>query len=271
MDERTADKVIEATHWPRMMAATALGVLALFLLVATIKVLKEYRFVGSGVTATNTITVSGMGEVFAVPDLAMFSVTVQEEAKEVKPAQEKATEKNNAIVAYLKQQGVDEKDIQTADYSVYPQYDYKQASCREGYCPPSTQTLRGYQVSQTLTIKVRDTEKAGELLSGVGTRGATSVSGLSFTIDDEDALKAEARQKAIEEAREKAEELADQLGVSIVRVVGFNEDGSYPPMPYAARGAAFDMAVAQESKAVPDLPMGQNKIISNVNISYEIR
>ena len=271
MDERTADKVIEATHWPRMMAATALGVLALFLLVATIKVLKEYRFVGSGVTATNTISVSGNGEVFAVPDIATFSVTVQEEAKEVKPAQDEATKKSNDIIAYLKSEGIDEKDIQTTDYSVYPQYDYMQSACREGYCPGGKQVLRGYQVSMTLTVKVRDTEKAGELLSGAGSRGVSQVSGLSFTIDDEDALQAEAREKAIEEAGGKAEELADQLGVSIVRVVGFSEDGSYPPMPYAY-GRGGDVMMAMESKAAaPEIPTGQNKIISNVNISYEIR
>ena len=160
MDEATANKIIEATHWPRMMAATALGVLALFLLVATIKVLKEYRFVGSGVTATNIISVSGNGEVFAVPDIATFSVTVQEEAKEVKPAQDAATKKSNDIFAYLKSEGVEEKDIQTTDYSVYPQYDYVQAACREGVCPGGKQVLRGYQVSMTLTVKVRDTEKA---------------------------------------------------------------------------------------------------------------
>lgn len=273
MDERTADKIIEATHWPRTMAATALGFLALFLFLLSISTLKEYRFIGSGVNATNTINVTGQGEVFAVPDTATFSVTVQEEAKEVADAQEIATKKANDIIAYLKGEGVEEKDIKTADYSVYPQYDYLQDSvCREGYCQPGKQVLRGFQVSQTLTIKVRDTEIAGDLLSGVGSLGASNVSGLSFTIDDEDELKSEAREMAIEEAREKAEELANQLGVSIVRVVGFSEDGYYPPVPYMARGAAMDMAVAQESKAVaPELPAGENKIVSNVNVTYEIR
>ena len=191
MDERTADKFIEATHWPRTMAATALGFLALFLLIITLSTLKEYRFIGSGVAATNTITVSGEGEVFAVPDMATFSITIQEEAKEVKDAQGVATKKSNDIIAYLKGEGIEEKDIKTADYSVYPQYDYVQDSvCRDGYCPGGKQVLRGFQVSQTLNVKVRDTKKAGDLLSGVGSRGASSVSGLSFTIDDEDALHA---------------------------------------------------------------------------------
>src|SRR3989344_3016967 len=201
MDGQTADKFIEATHCPRMAAAAALGMLAIFLLVGTLKVLKEYRYVGSGVTATNTITVSGEGEVFAVPDTAEFSVTIQEEAKEVADAQEVATKKSNDIYAYLKEQGIEEKDIKTIDYSVYPQYDYLESACRDGYCPGGRQVLRGFQVSQTFTVKVRDTEKAGDLLSGVGSLGASSVSGLSFTIDDQDALEAEARKSAIDDAR----------------------------------------------------------------------
>lgn len=273
MDERSTDKLIEATHWPRMAAAAALAMLALFLVVSTVGALKGLRFVGSGVSATNTITVSGEGEVFAVPDMATFSVTVRERADEVADAQDTATEKVNEIIDYLEAQGVEEKDIKTADYSVYPQYEYEQAACREGYCPPGRQVLRGYEVSQTLSVKVRDTELAGALLSGVGSRGASEVSGLSFTTEDEDDLRAEARQLAIDEAREKASELAGQLGVRLVRIVGFSEDGSYPPMPYAygRGGATMDMAVAQEAKLAPELPVGENKITSYVNVTYEIR
>ena len=270
MDERTADKIIGATHWPRLAGASALGVLALFLLVGTLSELKSLRFIGSGVAATNTITVSGEGEVFAVPDTATFSVMVQEEAKEVKNAQDTATKKGNDIIAYLKSQGIDEKDIQTTDYSVYPQYDYLQGVCASGYCPPGKQTLRGFQVSQTLTVKVRDTKKAGDLLSGVGSRGASSVSGLSFTIDDQDALEAEARDKAIAKAKAKAEVLAKSLGVSIVRVVGFSEGGGGGPIYYAKAMMADGMGGA-ESAPSPEIPTGQNKITSNVSVTYEIR
>lgn len=274
MDEHTADKVIEATHGVRKTATIALGLLGLFLFVLTISTLKEIRFIGSGVSATNTITVSGEGEVFAVPDTATFSVTVQEEAKEVADAQDEATAKSNAIVAYLKQQGIEEKDIRTTDYSVYPQYDYTRGACTVDYCEPGKQVLRGFQVSQTLTIKVRDTEQAGDLLSGVGSKGASQVSGLSFTIDDEDTLQAEARGKAIEDARTKAAELAKQLNVSLVRIVGFYEnEGGYYPLAYGKGGVAMDMAVSEAAvrAPTPEIPTGENKITSNVSVTYEIR
>lgn len=275
MDEHTADKIISATHWPRMMGATALGVLALFLLAATFAEFKGIRFIGSGVNATNVISVSGSGEVFAVPDTATFSVTVQEEAKEVKIAQDAATKKNNDIIAYLKSGGVDAKDIQTTDYNVYPQYDYETStSCREGVpCPPyGRQVLRGFQVSQTLTVKVRDTQKAGDLLSGVGSRGASQVSGLSFTIDAQKALEAEARGKAIDDAHAKAETLAGQLGVALVRIVGFSEGGG-GQIYYAKATMAMDSLGrgGAEAPPSPEIATGQNKIMSNVDVTYEIR
>jgi uncharacterized protein len=270
MEQQTVQEIIKATHRPRTAATWALGFLALFLLVSTISEFKSLRFIGSGVAATNTISVNGEGEVFAVADTATFSVTVREKAKLVKDAQDAATKKGNDIIAYLKKEGVEEKDIKTVDYSINPDYEWSQGVCTQGgYCPPGKQVLIGYQVSQTLSVKVRDTKKAGDLLSGVGSRGASEVSGLSFTIDDEDALKAEARDKAIEQAKEKAEKLAESLGVSLVRVVGFSEGGDSPI--YYAKSAMMEMGMGGSASPSPQIPMGENKIVSNVNIVYEIR
>lgn len=271
MDIEKKEIHIMPPHRMQVAGMFALTMLGLFLLVLTISSLKQYHYIGSGVAASNTITVSGDGEVFAVPDTATFSVTVQEEAKEAKAAQDMATKKGNDIKAYLKSQGIDEKDIQTTDYSLYPQYDYTNGVCTQGYCQPGKQTLRGFQVSETLTVKVRDTQKAGELLAGVGSKGASSVSGLNFTIDDQDALDAEARDKAIAKAKEKADALADALGVNIVRVVGFSENGGDGRM-YLAKTMEYGMGGADASAVpAPQIAVGQNKISSNVTITYEIR
>ncbi len=269
MEEQTVREVIVATHYPRMFASIALAMLALFLLVASFAELKGYHYIGSGVTATNTITVSGEGDVFAVPDTATFTVSVIETGKDVTTAQTAANKKGNDIVDYLKAQGIDEKDIQTTDYNVQPQYEYSNAVCSGGYCPPGKQTLTGFQVSETFTVKVRDTTKAGTLLAGVGTRGASSVSSLSFTIDDQDALEAQARDKAIAQAKTKADALAKSLGVSVVRVVGFNENGSQP-IYYAKMSAGVAMDAAAPS-AAPTIAVGQNKITSDVSVTYEIQ
>lgn len=271
MDEQMV-RAFKGGEWMRATATAALGVLALFLLVATFAGLKYLKYIGSGVAATNTITVSGEAEVFAVPDTAVFSVTVRETAREVKTAQDAATKEGNDIVSYLKEKGVEEKDIKTTEYSVYPQYEWIAPGCdnRIVPCPGSKQTLTGFQVSQTLTVKVRDTQEAGDLLEGVGSRGASEVSGLSFTIDDEDALKAEARDEAIQKAKEKAEVLADSLGVKLVRVVGFYENDGPTAYPYGMGGA--ERSVAQDAKlAAPVVPTGENKIVSSVSVTYEVR
>jgi uncharacterized protein YggE len=269
MDERTADKIITATERVRRMAALALTALAVFLIVLTLGELKSIRFIGSGVAATNTITVSGTGEVFAVPDTAQFSVTVMESAADVKSAQDSATKKSNDIISYLKGAGVAAKDIQTTDYSVNPQYEYRSGACPAGvYCPPGRQVLSGYQVSQTLSVKVRDTTKAGDLLAGVGSRGASNVSGLDFTIADQNALEAQARDKAIADAKGKAATLAKSLGVSIVRIVGFAENNGGQPIYYAK---AAGLSSADSAPPAPQIPAGQNKITSNVSLTYEIQ
>lgn len=272
MDAQAAEKIIDATKRVRQGAAFALTMLGIFLVFAAVSEFRSIGYIGSGLGATNTITVSGEGEVFAVPDTATFSVTIQEKGKDVKTAQDAATKKSNDIVAYLKQQGIEDKDVQTTDYSVYPQYDYSRETCTQYYCPPSKQTLSGYQVSQTLTIKVRDTDKSGDILSGVGSRGASQVSGLSFDVDDRKALEAEARGKAIDDAHEQAEKLAKQLGVSLARIVSFNEGGRGGPVYYAkAMTMGMGGMDAAESAPTPSIPTGQNKITSDVSITYEIR
>ncbi len=265
-------ETVQGDSMVRTLVRVGLVVLIAYVGTLALGELKGLRFIGSGVSATNTVTVSGEGEEFAVPDTAEFSVSVQEEAKEVKSAQEVATKKGNEIISYLESQGVEKKDIRTTDYSVYPQYDYVSDVCANGgYCRPGKQVLRGYQVSQTLTVRVRDTEKAGDILSGVGSRGASFVSGLSFTIDDQDALEARARGEAIDDARAKAETLAKQLGVSLVRVVGFSEGGDRPVYYAKAMSMAADGMGGMEAAPAPQIPTGENKITSNVSITYEIQ
>jgi uncharacterized protein YggE len=252
----------------------AIIVLAVYLAALAIGQLKSINFIGSGVPATNTISVSGHGEVFAIPDTAEFSVTVQQTAKDVQSAQTSATTKGNAIIDYLKGQGIDDKDIQTTDYSVTPQYQYQSGACPPStdvptYCPPGRQILTGYQVSQTLTVKVHDTAKAGSLLSGVGSKGASQVSGLTFTVADQNAVTAQARDKAVADAKGKADALAKSLGVSLVRIVGFNENGNQPV--YFAKGLGGAMSAAEVAAPAPQIPTGQNKYTDDVSITYEIR
>ena len=244
-------------------------ILAVFLGVKTLGSLKDLRDVSP---SYNTISVSGEGEVFAVPDVASFSFTVSADAKTVTEAQKQVTDKVDGILEAVKKLGIEEKDIKTTDYSVYPKYVYVPIACTATYCPPLRQTQDGYTANHSITIKVRDTERAGEVLGAAGSAGATNLSGISFTIDDPDALAAEARALAISDAREKAELLSDELDVKLVRVVSFADSIDGGPMPYYARETlgmgGGDTAVAQKA---PTLPTGENKVKIVVNVTYEIR
>lgn len=251
---------------------TAVGVMAVIALGAyTYGTIKQTEYMYHGPTV---ISVAGKGEVFAAPDIATFSFTVDAKEADAVTAQDKAAATMNAILTYLKGAGVEEKDIKTQYFNLSPQYEQMQP-CGWGMpCPPQAEPkIIGYEVNQSVSVKVRDTKKAGELVSQVGGMGAQNVSGLSFTIDDEDKLKAEAREKAIVDAQEKAQILAKNLGVRIVRMNGFWEDEGGPIMysgmggGYAGMNKAMDMAVPQAAS----LPQGENTVASHVNISYEIR
>lgn len=243
--------------------------LSVFLLTKTFTEIKSYRFIGGGVPISNTITVSGEGEVFAVADIASFNFSVVEEAKTVVQAQETATKKINIALALLDKAGVEDKDIKTTAYNIYPKYEYKRSICTEFNCPPSKRELIGYEVNQSISVKIRDIEKAGEVLAEIGSIGISNVSGLNFTIDDEDELLREARKQAIDDAQDKAKELAKDLNVKLVRVVNFNESGGQPV--YARFATLESKAFDGVGGAVPEIPVGENKITSRVNITYEIR
>jgi uncharacterized protein len=257
--------------WFRRAALSVLVLLGLFLAAKSLAEIAQFRYIGSGIAPMNLVTVSGEGEVLMVPDTAEFTFSVVERKASVAAAQEAAAQKINEIIPYLKGAGVDEKNIKTVGYNVYPQYEWQQAACTTISCPPGRQILNGYEVRQTVTVEVSDTAKAGELLSGVGELGASEVSSLTFTVEDDEVLRDDARAQAIADAKEKADSLAEELGVKLVRIVSFNEsNGGYPPMPYYGDMGRGGVGL-EAAKTAPMLPMGENKVISNVSITYEIR
>lgn len=246
--------------------------LTAFFLFKTINEVKTGATIGYTNAAVNTIVVSGEGEITAKPDVAVFNYTVNETALTASAAQKLATDKSNKVLAYLKKAGIEDKDIKTTNYSANPKYEYSQGICTAYSCGPSKSTLVGYEVSQSVDVKVRDIAKAGEILAGVGELDVQNISSLSFTLENQKDIEKQARALAIADARAEAESLAKALGVKITRIVGYNESGNYPVPYYYAKGGAMDMMSARaESAPAPILPAGENKVISNVSVTYEIR
>lgn len=217
-----------------------------------------------------SVSVSGEGTVTARPDVARITATILTQNEFLKPAQEENSRKSNVLVGYLKSVGVEEKDIKTVGYNIYPQYRYPQP-CPFGVypCPPEEPKITGYQVRNSYEITVRDLGKASDILAGVVGAGANEVSGIAFTIDKPEELQAQARKLAIDDASAKAKKLAHDLGRRLGKIINFSEGGYFPPPVFFERGGAFgkggDVAPA------PSVQPGENEIVVTVSITYEFK
>lgn len=265
----------DCIHKVMKVVALVLIILAVFLAVKTYGVLKENKFIGQDIYPQNTIMVIGDGEVSATPDIATFSFSIIEDGDTVANAQKLANDKMAKALEFLKNAGVEEKNIKTAGYNIYPKYEWwsKEVACSTYGCPAPVreQKIVGYEVSQNVTVKLTDINKAGEILSGLGAIKISNLSSLNFEIDNKDELIKQAREEAIKEARAKAKDLAKDLDVSLVRMVSYssNEGNDYP-VYYAKSEMAYGMG--GDSVASPaSIPVGENEIKITVYMTYEIK
>jgi len=264
----------EKTGFTSAAAGVLFAILAVYVAVLAFNAVKGNKYIGRDLASMSTITVSGTGEVYGSPDLATVDLSVVSEAATVAAAMEDNTNKMNAIIDLVKSLGVAEEDVKTSGFNINPRYDYvKDAadiSTGDIYYPSGKRVLSGYDITQTLTVKVRkdNMAKIGQIIEEATASGANQVGDLQFTIDKPETLQDEARKQAIDEAKAKAETLASQLGIKLGNITDFNEGGYVPTytMSYA-KGMAMDAA---ETAATPTIEAGQNKIESNVNITYEI-
>lgn len=222
---------------------------------------REYKYIGVPADVRNTITVTGTGEVTVIPDIATVNLGTTVERVEVADAQEENTRIMNRVYAILKAEGVAKEDVKTTSYTIYPRYNYDRKS--------GARTLRGYEVSQNVTVKIRDLDDIGDILGAAGRSGVNQVGGINFTIDDPEALQDEAREKAFVDAKEKAETLSRVMGVKLRRVVSFNESSGPIPYPrYASMETQF--AIGRDEAVVPEIAPGSTDIRIDVSVTYEI-
>ena len=246
------------------------AVVGLYFGMQFINQVKTFSTIGATPKDIVTIDVSGDGESYAIPDVATINFTVEAKGKTVVDTQSLVTVRVNQAIDFLKSSGIDSKDIQTTNYVSSPEYNNP---CNGGYGMPCSSKdlpkIIGYDVGQSVSVKIRKTEISGKIIDGLGKIGVSGMSGPNFSVDNPDAVQALAKQKAIDNAKEKASVLAKQLGVHLGKIVRFNENGNSPvPMMYSAKA---DMAVGSGSTSSgTSLPAGQSKYVSNVVIGYEI-
>ena len=250
-------------HFGKKILLTLVGVLVVYLvcLVWTMVVLniKKYKFVGRADRPEHTITVTGYGKVTGKNDIAVTTLGYSNVDKDVAAAQKNNQQVMNQIMADLAKLGIAEKDLES-NYSVAPEYNYTGVKGEE---------LLGYRVTNSVTIKIRDLSKISAILSFAGKYGANQVGGLNFTIDEPEALKDEARQEAWADAAFKAQKLAAALGVRMVAVVSYSEDGGGTGYPIYYDRMAVTLGPESSMGPTPIASGGQD-VSMNVNITYEI-
>jgi uncharacterized protein YggE len=219
--------------------------------------LPAYADTADAAFRATTLNLSAYGESKAVPDLATITLGVQTDAPTAAGAMGANAAQMNKVIAALRKAGIAERDIQTSNLSVNPQYVYVENK------PPK---LTGYQASNQVTIQVRDLAKLGQTVDATVNAGATNVGGISFGLSDPQAAEDKARLDAVKALQAKADLYARATGYKIVRLVSLGEGGGYtpaPPMPMYA------MARMDKAESSP-VSAGELKVRIDVSATYEL-
>lgn len=208
------------------------------------------------------LMVTEEGKATVVPDMALVSFGIEGTGASLKEVQNSVDTKSKTLVAELKKQGVEEKDIRTISYNVYPEYNYQATPNR----------IVGYRVSINYQIKIQDIEKINDVVVAGTSAGANQVGSISFDLKDETKAKAleEAREEAVTKAKAKAQGLAKVAGITLGKIINIaeSEGNSISPVPmYALKEAGGGADSVQR----PDIQAGETEVALSITISWEIR
>jgi len=211
----------------------------------------------------NTIVVSGSGEVTAVSDIASITVNLTKDGETSKEAQNLLNEEISKTLEYLKGQNIEDKDIKSEYGGLTPKYSYDRNT--------KISKIIGYTADQSITVKIRDIDNANNVRTGLADIGITDIEGPTFSIDDEEGLKDQARLEAIDEAKAKAKILAKELGVKLGKIISYSDTDDNTYVRYAKVIATYDSQSVAAEGISSILPVGESKVTSNITIIYEIR
>lgn len=246
---------MENTYLPKWTIKTLAWLVIILLALLVVNLLKNLH--GS----SQIMKISAEGKVSAVPDLAVVTIGVVSQGVNAIDVKNKNNEKINKIIDFIKQQKVDAKDITTTSFYASPTYNYANGQ----------NTITGYQANQSITVRVYDIDKSQEqlekILDGAVNNGANEIQGVNFSFINPEKQIQSARKLAIKNAKEKAEELADEAGLSLGRVINIVENSSNRPgpMPYAA------LSVSNKAGSVaPNIEPGNQEVIETVTLVFEV-
>ncbi|MBU3935001.1 SIMPL domain-containing protein [Patescibacteria group bacterium] len=238
-----------------------LFILALILIITLVasylaKIVLDYKSTPGN--QPREITISGEGKVYVIPDIATVQLGVTNEGDDISVIVQENTETMNNILEDIKGLGIDEKDIKTTQYSIYPRYDWTRGE----------RIFKGYTITQQINIKIRDFSKIGDVLSKGTENGANLVGDLQFAIDDQEKVRQKAREEAIAQAKIKAENIAKASGLKIVKILNIQE--SYSPYYYGSVMEKSGLGGGMEILA-PEIQPGQQEVAITIYLTYRVR
>ena len=208
--------------------------------------------------AGTRLDINATGEVTRVPDVAIISAGVASRSATAAAALQDTADRMSRVLAALRRAGIDDRDIQTSNVNLNPEYRYVENQ------PPQ---LVGYSASNNVTVRFRDIRNSGKILDALVAQGANQINGPTLTVDKPEGALDEARAKAIAMGRARAELYARSLGLRVVRIVSVNESSSSypvpPPMPMYAR--------AEMAQAKTPIEPGEQKLQVNLTMTFELQ
>lgn len=231
---------------------------------------------------TNQVSFTGEGKIASKPDVALADFSIVTTGATSKATQDANSTRSKKVYDFLKKQGVDDKDIKTTYYNIAPQYSYGVRMMTDSMpssiiqpMPPvpapggDTTKITGYQVTQGYEVKIRDLDKASAVIDGLVSAGANQVSNVRFDFDDRDKVMAEARAKAIADAKSKAHQLESQIGIHLGKIINYYDNTLGYPYMYDKLSAS-GMGGGGTSSG-PVLNPGENELTVSVTITYQIK
>jgi uncharacterized protein YggE len=206
------------------------------------------------------ISVTGTSEIKVVPDQATLILGVESHDKDLAVAKGNNDKSINKLLSLAHSAGIDAKSIQTSALSMGPEYSEEKIP-----------KLLGYQVSQTISLTLKDLSKYEELLTGALKAGVNRVNGINFTVSDTKKYKEDARLKAVRAAREKAMAIAGELGQTIGKPWEVAEEPEYDGTPNLAFNTAFTGGLTEElTSGAPAVAGGEVTIRASVRVSFQL-
>lgn len=205
------------------------------------------------------LDINATGEVTRVPDVAIISAGVVSRSPTATAALQDTAKRMDRVLAALKRAGVADRDIQTSNVNLNPEYRYP-----ENQAPQ----LVGYTATNTVTVRFRDIRNSGKILDALVSEGSNQISGPNLTVDKPEAALDEARAKAIAVGRARADLYARSLGMRVVRVVAMSESGGYavpPPAP------PVPMMMARGERDSTSIQPGEQKLQVNLAMTFELQ